>query len=128
MMEHEKSSNSTSHFTVQDLLLLAFEGKRRKPPIDKNILFVEFSGEPSWMHASKITSFWADMEQLFGKPLELVAGGDGCVWAYFDVGILMREEASSISRMINGELKEKIRERYGATQVRLIIPNSKQMR
>ena len=111
---------------ISDLVQIGLKGHRIKPPANKDLIFVEFRGTPSWEIGHKASVLRSRLEQIFQIELEILGGGYGCFWLYLGLGHLLPSKAKEISDILKGDQMQKLKSNFDLLQIRFIRSNQRQ--
>jgi hypothetical protein len=104
-----------------DLATIIDKAKRRgavMAPSGRAVVEIRLDGTPSHMMSNAVAAFQGELEDIFLRRTEIVAGGSGCLIVDFDLGDIDAGEVQRIAAFVQDERNlAYFRRRYGINAI-----------
>jgi hypothetical protein len=87
-------------------------------PSGRTIVEIRLDGTPSHMMTNAVAVFQGELEDIFLRPVTVVAGGSGCLIVEFDLGDISQAEKEKAAAFFQNERNlTYFRDRYGINAI-----------
>jgi hypothetical protein len=87
-------------------------------PPGRIVLEIRLDGTPSFAMSNAVVAFQSELEDLFLRRTQAIAGGRGCLFVQFDLGDVSDKEQCRIDGFFaNPANTDYFRRRYGITNI-----------